>query len=130
MGDLIRTDVADALEGALSVSNLDWVVKSGRTAPREVKKVTLLLRQASIDKLSVRQVQQTTFELFLLHPGKNPDTIDDLLEPLVEELLDLLDALPFPGLIWTHAERVIFTVSSEVEYHGYKVDLTVSHTKG
>jgi hypothetical protein len=64
----------------------------------------------------------------LLVPNKDPDKADQALEPRLDNLLELLDALPDPwhhALIWTEAERVTFNVSEGIDFHGYRIPLSV-----
>lgn len=117
----LRTDFTDALRAALPPT---WKVYGYGPMLDNPQHVTLICRQKRVEptKGAPRRYRDAGFTIALVEPGIDPLKVEDALDNDVETLLDALEALPFPGLQFESAERVLF----DNRFHGYDVAVTIT----
>lgn len=119
----IRELLADALTEVLP----DWRVYAYRTVPTNPRKPVLIVRQGNVRPTpqAPRLARDTDFSIALLVPETDPAKVEGAVEDALDVLLDALDALPMPGLIFQEAQRATF----DDKFQGYDVTLTITNAK-
>lgn len=122
----IRTEFADAITNHADIPP-KWRVYPYGYVPDNATAPIIVVRQTSIarNKTRPRTVQDTGFTVALVEPAIDPRRVEDDLDADIDTLIDILETLAFPGLVWTGAQRVTF----ENRFHGYDVTVTITTEK-
>lgn len=130
MAATMTEQLATAVRDAVNAAGHRWDISTSRAGPRELRRPLVMIRQQSVSKPAgtPRALWTLVYDCLLLVPNKDPDKADAQLEPRLDYLLELLDGLKEPwrsALIWTEAERVVFNVADGIDFHGYRIPLSV-----
>ena len=120
----IRKDLAAQLREKLPD---DWTVLDVGVALENPLRPVVVIRQQDVKRNAgaPRKYRDKGFVVALVEPGLAVDLVEDALDDDVVLLLDALEDLPMPGLIWTEAERVTF----QGRFAGYDVHVTITTEK-
>ncbi|WNM25241.1 hypothetical protein [Demequina capsici] len=122
----LRTDLAAAIS-AHAVKPKAWKVYAWAYSPDNLSAPAVVVRQGKTTKntRNPRLYRDTEFMVGLMVPGLDPEKVEDDLDVGSETLLDILEAIDFPGLVWSEGNRVKF----DDKFHGYDVTVTITNTK-
>ena len=120
----VRTLLADQLRAALPPK---WdVIDHGVTLENPTKPVVVVKQtNAAKNPGAPRMYRDFTFTLGLVEPGLDVDKVEDALDADLDLVLDALDTLEIPGLLWTGADRVTF----DSRFHGYEIHVNITTEK-
>ena len=120
----IRVDVANKLRDALPGS---WLVVDHATALDNPQAPVILVRQMTVARHpgAPRLYREVGFTIALVEPGLAPDKVENALDADIELVIDALETIDVPGLVWTGADRVTF----DDRFHGYDIAVTVTTEK-
>ena len=117
----VRTDVANKLRELLPAK---WLIIDHAVALDNPINPVILVRQMSLARTAggPRQYRDAALTIALVEPGFDVAQVERALDDDVELLVDALETIDIPGLIWTGADRVTF----DDRFHGYDVHVTVT----
>ena len=121
----IRRDLATALKEVLPKA---WEIHANGIVPDNPLKPVIIIKQSTITRTpqAPRLYRDITFTVSLVEPGLAPDKVEDALDVDVDILIDALEDINFPGLIWQEAQRVVF---NNERFHGYDITATITTEK-
>lgn len=120
----IRKQLASLIRGKVPQG---WTVYDYGVTPENPIKPVLVVRQSRIIRTpsAPRLYRDTDFTVSLVEPGLDPSKVEDALDVDVDTLIDILEEIDLPGLIWGEALRVTF----EDRFHGYEITATITNAK-
>ena len=120
----VRTLLADELRELLPPS---WVVFNHGVELDNPMKPTVLVRQSTLARTpgAPRLYRDAGMTVALVEPGLDAEKVEDALDLDVATLIDALEAVPIPGLVWSDAQRVTFND----RFQGYDIHLTITTEK-
>ena len=116
-----RIDLADKIRAEVPAT---WTVIPYGVELENPLMPHVVVRQVSVARNAgaPRLYRDTGFTVALVEPGLAPDKVETALDDDVEILLDVLERIDIPGLIWTGADRVTF----EGRFHGYEIHALIT----
>lgn len=120
----IRKALAAALKPALPKG---WRVIAHPEVPANPRGPVVVMRSSTVAKHpgAPRLYRTQGLTLGLLVPELDPAKAEDALDDAIDVLIDALEAVAFPGLLWSEATRVKF----DDRFHGYDVAVTITTEK-
>ena len=116
-----RIDLADKIRAEVPET---WTVLPYGIELENPLTATVVVRQVSVARNAgaPRLYRDTGFTVGLVEPGLAPDKVETALDDDLELLLDVLDRIDIPGLIWSAADRVTF----DSRFHGYEIHALIT----
>ena len=124
MADNMRTILADLLRAELPTK---WDVYDHGVSLENPLKPVVVVRQTSLGRTpgAPRLYRDAGLTVGLVEPGLDLAKLEDALDDDLDTLLDALEAVDLPGLIWTGADRATF----DERFQGYEVSATITYEK-
>ena len=121
----IRIELARLIrEGLDAAGSKSWTVfPHGITLDNPLSSV-VVIRQTSLKRTpgAPRLYQDVTLLVALVEPGLDPAKVEDALDTDLDTLVDVLESVPMPGLIWTSADRALY----DDRFNGYDIAVTIT----
>jgi hypothetical protein len=104
-----------------------WVVFAYGLELENPMKPTVVVRQTSTKRTpgAPRLYRDAGFNVALVEPGLDAAKVEDALDYDLNVLIDALEAINIPGLVWEDAQRTTFAPG----LHGYDIHLTITTEK-
>jgi hypothetical protein len=124
MGTNVRVLLADLLRPQLPPS---WVVIPHGVTLENPQHQTVVVRGTTLVRTpgAPRLYRDAGFTVGLVEPGLDLALLEDQLDEDVALLIDALEAIDMPGLVWGDAQRVTF----DSKLHGWDIHLTITTEK-
>lgn len=117
----VRTDLAAALAAALPDT---YVVKARTACPEQIDPGTYAVRVLPSTVAPGPRFRSLTYThtVWVLTGAADPDTVDDKLDPALDDVLAAL--LPLGSLAVEQAERGVMDDNDGPRWHGYRLTIT------
>lgn len=120
----IRKEIAKALRLKLPKG---WRVIEFPAVPANPSQPVIIMRSSTIAKTpgAPRRYRTRGYMLGLIVPELDPEKAEDALDDAIETLVNALEEVDFPGLLWSEATRAKF----DDRFQGYDVPVNITTQK-
>ena len=118
-----RSEIADALATAVPEARVIGYAKSIDNMP--VGQPVIMVYRETVTPSAIQGTRTEAITIWVAHNATDPEKADDLLDPFLDRVLEVLEGRAFKPLSWTTAEREALADA----WPAYKITTTIQTTK-